>query len=240
MKKFIAGLLFSAVFFSASAQDVRHDTVAVMILQRMSDVIGDLTSVNIELHTAVDVDNYEFGVTKRFGRYEVYLVGPDKMLVHGYGYKGHRGFWYNGETTTYYSFDENNYAIIPSPSSIIQTIDSIHKTYGIDFPAADFFYPTFTQDVLDNFDKLIYLGTEIVDNKECFHILANSKDLNVQFWIANDAFNLPVKFVITYKNKDNKQYESTFTKWELNPDIPVSAFEFLPPPNAAEIILMPQ
>jgi hypothetical protein len=223
-----------------SAQEARKDTIAVMILQRMSDVIGDLTSVNIELSTSVDVEDLEHGVIKKFGRYEVYLVGPDKMLVHGYGYKGHRGFWYNGETTTYYSFDENNFAVIPSPPTIIQTIDSIHYTYGIDFPAADFFYPTFTEDVLNFFDNVIYLGKETVDGEECFHILSSNKEISAQFWISNNAFNFPKKFVLTYKNKNNQQYESTFTKWELNPDIPNSAFEFLPPQQATEIFLVPK
>lgn len=240
MKKIITGLSLMAMFFTSSAQDNRHDTIAVMILQRMSDVIGDLNSVSISLNTSVDVDNYEYGVIKKFGRNEVYLVGPDKMLVHGYGYKGHRGFWYNGETITYYSFDENNYAVIPAPPTIMQTIDSIHHTYGVDFPGADFFYPTFTEDVLDHFDSLIYLGKEMTEGEECFHILADSKDLSAQFWISNDAFNLPKKFVLTYKNKGNQQYESTFTKWELNPDIPNSAFEFLPPPQAVEIFWMPK
>jgi len=246
MKKLLFSLLLSGIFLSVSAQEYENDTiykkdtVAVMILQRMSDVIGDLTSVSFSLSTSNDVDNYEYGVIKQFGRDEVYMVGPDKMLVHAYGYKGHRGYWYNGETITYYSFDENNYAIVPAPDNIIATIDSVHNNYGIDFPAADFFYPTFTADVLDYFDDVIFLGKKMVDSEECFHILATNEDMSAQFWIANDAFNLPKKFVLTYKNKGNKQYESTFSNWNLNPDLPNSVFNFLPPPQAVEIFLMPK
>jgi outer membrane lipoprotein-sorting protein len=36
------------------------------------------------------------------------------------------------------------------------------------------------------------------------------------------------------------QYEATFSKWVLNTEIPNSVFEFLPPPLAAEIIMLPQ
>lgn len=246
MKKLLISLLLSGIFLSVSAQEYekdtiyKKDTVAVMILQRMSDVIGDLTSVSFDLSTSTDVDDYKYGIIKEFGWDQVYMVGPNKMLIHAYGYKGHRGFWYNGETTTYYSFDENNFAVIPSPASIIATIDSIHNTYGIDFPAADFFYPTFTEDVLDYFDNVIFLGKKMVDGQECFHILATNEDTSAQFWVANDAFNLPKRFVLTYKNKNNMQYESTFSNWKLNPDLPNSAFNFLPPPQAAEIILMPK
>jgi len=240
MKKLLIGILFSSLFLGLAAQEEQKDTVAVMILQRMSDVIGDMNSVSFDLTTSIDVDDYKYGMIKQFGRDEVYLVGPDKMLVHEYGYKGHRGFWYNGETITYYSFDENNYAVIPAPDNIIATIDSVHHTYGIIFPAADFFYPTFTADVLDYFDDVIFLGKKIVDGMECFHILATNKDMSAQFWIANDAFNLPHKFILTYKNENNRQYESTFSNWKLNPEIPNSAFNFLPPPQAVEIYLMPK
>jgi hypothetical protein len=49
-----------------------------------------------------------------------------------------------------------------------------------------------------------------------------------------------VKFVILYKNEGNKQYEGTFSNWKLNPEIPVSVFEFMPPPKANRISLMPK
>ena len=219
-----------------AAQEAQKDTVAVIILQRMSDVIGDLTSVSFDLNTSIDVINYEYGIETQFGLDEVYMVGPDKMLVHNYGPKGHRGFWYNAEIFTYYSFDENNYAVIEAPATIIETIDTIHKKYGIIFPAADFFYPTFTEDVLDYFDNVIYLGQKVVDEKNCFHVLATNKDLIAQFWISNDAFSLPKKYMLIYK--DNMQYEATFSNWQLNPEIPPSAFNFLPPPKAQQISIL--
>lgn len=238
MKKIILTLLCSLLIVGMVAQETRKDTVAVMILQKMSDVIGDLNSVSFDLNTSIDVVNYEYGIETRFGHDQVHMVGPDKMLVHAYGPKGHRGFWYNGEVFTYYSFDENNYAEINAPATIIETIDTIHKMYGIQFPAADFFYPTFTQDVLDYFDNVIYLGQKKIDEKDCFHVLATNKDLIAQFWISNDAFNLPKKYILIYKDKENMHYEASFSNWQLNPEIPISAFEFMPPPKATQISIM--
>jgi hypothetical protein len=238
MKKIGIIWLFLMVTIGIAAQQTQKDTVAVMILQHMSDVIGDLNSVSFELITSVDEMKNEYGIETHFGHNEVYMVGPDKMLIHTKGEKGHRGFWYNGETFTFYSFDENNYAIIDAPPTIIETIDTIHKTYDVRFPAADFFYPTFTEDVLDYFDNVIYLGQKVVHGEECFHVLASNDKLNAQFWIANDAFNLPKKFILTYKDKENMQYEATFHNWHVNPEIPISVFEFLPPPKARQISIM--
>ena len=238
MKKILLSLVLSFFILGISAQETQKDTVAVMILQHMSDVIGDLTSVSFDLSTSIDVKNHKYGIETKFGHDQVYMAGPDKMLVHAWGPKGHRGFWYNGTVFTYYSFDENNYADIPAAPTIIETIDTIHEMYGITFPAADFFYPTFTIDILDQFDNIFFLGMKIVEGDECFHILASNDKMIAQFWISNDAFNLPKKFILIYKDKENMQYEATFNNWDLNPDIPPSAFDFLPPPGAQKISIM--
>jgi hypothetical protein len=222
------------------AQAPRIDTAAVMILNRMADVIGSLNSCSFTLKVSFDVADPEFGLVKHMDKDEVYFSGPDKMMIHAYGDKGHRGFWYNGNRLAYYSFDENNYAIIDAPPTTIATIDTVNKAYGIEFPAADFFYPTFVDDILGQFDTLVFIGKNVIDDRECFHILAKNKDLIVQFWIANDAYNLPQKEVIIYKNEANKQYEASFSNWELNAQIPGAIFEFMPPPRAAEITLIPR
>jgi hypothetical protein len=238
-KKFV--LFFSCLIVSlfGSAQTPSVDTVAVMILNRMSNVIGELYSCSYKLSTSVDVKDFRYGTVKQSATDEVYLVGPDKMLVHSYGEKGHRGFWYNGEKLVYYSFDENNYATIAAPPTIIETIDTVNKDYGIEFPAADFFYPTFTDDILAQYDNVVYLGKKQIDSQECFHIMASNKETSIQFWIANDAFNLPKKFIITYKNKENMEYEATFSDFVLNHEIPYSVFEFQPPPMAVSVDILP-
>jgi hypothetical protein len=240
MKNIFVSICFVVLSVGAVAQADKIDTIAVMILDRMSDVIGDLNSVKFTLSSSYDEPDHDFGTVRYTGVSEVCMTGPDKMLIHQKGDKGHRGFWYNSKTVTYYSFDENNYAVVNAPGDIISTIDTINKAYGIDFPAADFFYPTFTDDILEQFGTLAYLGKKSVEGNECFHILAMNDSISVQFWIANDAYNLPVKFLIGYKSNGNIQYEATFSDWQINPVIPVSAYEFLPPPKAARIILLPK
>jgi hypothetical protein len=109
--------------------------------------------------------------------------------------------WYDGKEFAIYDFEERNYGIVLPPSTIIATIDSIHTHYGLDFPAADFFYPAFTDDLIESSDRIEYLGQAIIDGLECFQIIAQSKTMTTQIWIRNDAYNLPVKYVITYNTK---------------------------------------
>lgn len=240
MKKILLSFFMLISLMSAQSQEFRVDTIAVMILDRMASIIGELNSCSFTLHTSIDVTDPDYGVLTKFETDKVYLAGPDKMHVDLNGDKGHRGFWYNGQTIVAYSFEENNFAVIEAPGNIIAMIDTVHENYGIEFPAADFFYPTFTDDMLNLFDNLMFLGKKNVDGRECLHILGTNKDMNVQIWYSSDTYTLPMKFIISYKGKENKQYEATFSNWQLNPVIPASAFEFLPPPGARQVSILPK
>lgn len=238
MKKYLLIFGFFAVV-AVQAQGPRVDTVAVMIIDRMASVIGDLNSCSFTLSTSVDISDPDFGLIKQNEVSEVYMEGPDKLHASFRGDKGHRGFWYNGLMIVTYSFDENNYAVIDAPDNLIDMIDMINKDYAIEVPAADFFYPTFTDDVLAFFDNVIFMGKRLLDGKECWLILASNKEMSAQIWFSADAFTLPQKFVIVYKNEGNRQYEATFSNWQLNPEIPASVFEFLPPPAARQVSILP-
>ncbi|MBD8489029.1 DUF2092 domain-containing protein [Echinicola sp. CAU 1574] len=243
MKRILLFLVFTIPSVSSFAQEQEEDIdpIAVFILDHMASVIGDLESCHYTITTEIDTPSVEVGTEKEHNDSEVYMQGPNKMLVHSKGQYGHRGFYYNGEVFTYYSYSENNYTTVKAPDNILSTIDSMNYYYDVEFPAADFFYPTFTDDLLENFDKLKFLGSKLIDGKDCFHIAASNDSLIVQIWIANDATNLPVKLLIIHKDKENfPQYEATFTHWEINPVIPASIFEFSPPPGARLIAILPK
>jgi hypothetical protein len=233
-------LLILIIPLSVFSQASKVDSLAVRVLDRMSDVIGELNSCSYGLKVSVDKPG-PYGLEKHFSENEVYLKGPDKMLVQSKGENFHKGYWYNGTHMVYYSYNEHNYSVVDAPDNIMKTIDSINTHYGVEFPAADFFYPAFTDDILAEFPTVVFLGNKKIDGKECFHILADNEKLGVQMWISNDALTLPVKLVINYKSTVNgaaRQYEATFFNWEINPDIPNVIFEFNAPPEARQIAIM--
>jgi hypothetical protein len=239
MKSILIGSFLTFLLINVQAQKKQQDTLAILIIDRMSDVIGDLESCSFKLNAAVDEWDPAFGLVKHYTSYEVYMSGQSKMMVNVRGIHGHRQFLYNGDQLAYYSYDENNYGVVKTPGTLVETIDSLHKLYDFDFPAGDFFYPAFTDDLLESCDTLDYLGIENIDGKEYFHIIAVSKDINCQFWISNDAYNLPAKFSITYKSKEGTpQYVAAFTNWEVNPSLPNAMFDFAPPPGASQVRIM--
>jgi hypothetical protein len=248
MKKILMLCLLPATIAGTQAQTLRIDSVAILILDRMSSVIGDLNACSFRLQTSTDVPDNTFfiphegiGLVKHFDQHEVYIDGPDKMLINSNGDKGHRGYWYNGEQIAYYSYTENNFGYVPAPGNVVEAIHEVNERYGIEFPAGDFFFPSFVDDLIQHNQQIIYLGTTRVMGKRCFHIVAAGEEKSTQFWISDDGRTLPVKMVVVYLDQEDRpQYEATFTDWRLNPDLPATLFEFLPPPNARELTIVPR
>ncbi|HXB30469.1 MAG TPA: DUF2092 domain-containing protein [Puia sp.] len=231
---FICGLITGQV----NAQKMNIDTIAVAILDRMAAMIGDLGSCHVTVSSHYDVQSQHLGLVKHEDEEELYMQGPDKLLIRAEGDRGSRSIYYNGKTLTYYSMETNRYAALQLSSPIMEMIDTVNKLYNVDFPAADFFYPSFVDDILSESKNIIYLGMTKVDGKNCFHIAGTTTDKAYQFWVSDDALNLPMKMVIIYTNRNmNPQYEAVLSGWQINPVLPPALFEFMAPPKAGKIKL---
>lgn len=218
------------------AQTIKIDSTAVFILDRMSVILGELKSCIVTIRSNYDVNSQDLGLVKHSEEAHLYMSGPDKLFVGLEGLKGDRHYIYNGKTYSYYSATKNHYAQIDAPSNSIAMIDSLNKNYGVVFPAADFLYPTYVDDILAEANNLELLGMTKIDGKNCFHIAGMTKERTFQFWISDAPIYLPVKFQIAYINKPfNPQFEEYYTDWQINTILPDGIFEFVIPPNAKKI-----
>ncbi|MFT5242763.1 MAG: hypothetical protein ACJA1H_000203 [Glaciecola sp.] len=239
MKKNVLLLPLLLISLFGYAQEVKDiDSTAIFLLDKMANVIGDLEAVSFDLDNSIDKLDANKNIVKHYANSTISFSGPDKLSIRTEGTKGRSGFYYDGSYMSYYNYDENNYITLEAPESTLEMIDEMHTDYDFQFPAADFFYPTFTDDMMEQFTSIKFLGKKIIDDEECYHIMATNKDLNVQIWVSNKTFLLPKRFVIIYKNKSNLQVESTFSNWLLNPNIPDAVFDFLAPPNARLISIL--
>ncbi len=221
-------------------QSQELDTAAILVLDRMSEVIGGLHACSYTLHSSQRVDDPDHGRITVLQKHEVYLTGPDRMHVNTTGEKGHTGYWYDGDQVVYYSFTENNFGFMEAPGTIMETIDEIHHRYGVDLPGSDLFYPEFVDDLIAQSNRIYFLGTAALDGKECFRVVAHGEEQSVQLWIANDATFLPVRLIVIDHLDQGAQYTGTFSGWSLNPDIPNAIYQFMPPPGASQVHIKPR
>ncbi|PBJ11491.1 DUF2092 domain-containing protein [Flavobacterium sp. ACN6] len=237
-KKFLFLMGFVMMTSIIKAQTQRIDSSAVYILNRTTESLQYIKSCSFKAVLTYDIFNESLGLVKHAVHEKVSIKFPDKMKITSTGDKGNRSLLYNGKNLTYYSFDNNTYAVTAAPKSVIETIDEASKKFGIEFPAADFFYETLLEDLKSEQGTLLFLGKTIIDDKECFHIAGKDKNKSFQFWIANDDNYLPMKMVIVYTNdQDKPQYEAVYKDWIINPDFSEYMFEFSAPPKAAKVKL---
>jgi hypothetical protein len=232
---FIAILLvFGACSSSGGNKDGVYDTRAVESLDKMCEVIGKINSCSYTLNTFVVEKDDSGNLTNFTNENDIYMRGPDKMYVGADGTRGEYGYWYNGKTLAFFSYDKNNYDTIDAPSRIIETIDVLHDKYGIDFPASDFFYPTLTDDIMEHFNEVLYFDGIKVDEVPCILITASSGEKNLQLWVE-ESTNLPYKVILAGQLKNKAYYEGTFSNWRINPVLPDILFEFHPPSNSTRV-----
>jgi len=236
-KRIILYSILSALFFVScnSSGDKEYDTRAIESLDKLTETVGDLTSLSYTVDSySVNEDGEE--ITK-FS--DVYLRDSNKMFIKNSGSKGNKSFWYNGEAFSYFLFDKNEYDILDAPDNTLKLIDSINAKYGIYFPAADFLYPTLTDDMITNYDKILFFGDEKIEDIDCISIEASNEEFVVQLWI-NKELNLPSKMVIISKSNENKYYEAVYSNWRINPKLPDVMFEFQAPEGSVRKKFIPK
>ncbi len=234
----IIGLLFSSCSSSTENNNGVYDEAAVENLDKLSEVIGQLNSCSYTLNTFVKEYNDDEEIVEFSNTHDVYMRGPDKMHIYTIGTKGEKSYWYDGSTLAFYSYDKNIYDIVSAPETIIPAIDFLHNKYGIDFPASNFFYPDFTDDILKFFNNVFYLGEVMVDDIDCIAIEASNNDNILTIWIERESA-MPYKMILE-RNKENAGfYEATFTNWRINPTLPDLLFEFEPPAGATKVKIKP-
>lgn len=231
-RKLLIAVFATLFLFSCSTEPKVYDQRAIASFDALSETIGNLESCSYTLNTFVSKKSGE----QYSNENDVYMRGPNKMYIHSIGTKGERSYWYDGKIMGYFNFGNNSFDTVPAPDNIIKTIDGLHKKYGIDFPAADFFYPTFTDDIIDHFDRILFFGDETIDGVECVVSEATSDKFLVHIWIDKNT-NLPHKLVISNVNNPLGYYEAVFSNWRKNPNLPDILFEFKPPENSKRVAL---
>lgn len=240
MKLKLIILLFTVISLCYSAFPEKSysqfDTLAISILDSMSDKISELETCSFKYYSEFDKFSEEFGLITHSEFGEFFLKGPDKLFLEKKGDKGHNKFFYNGNEFLLYSIDKNRYASMPASMTLIEFIDSVSSTYGVEFPGADVFYPDFVDNILDNSDNLVCIGLTLVGERESYHIVGSKEDMTFQFWISSDGKYLPLKMMMDYILKpDIPRYRIVFADWKLDEPFNDDMFEFTPPIDAEKI-----
>ena len=220
-----------SIYSCSSDSDKYLEADAIAALDATTETIGDMTSCSLRIINE-STEIVDGSPDSHVRQSDVYLRGANSLHVYVNADDIRKGLWYNGEELSVFRFDENTYDVTKAPGNTIAMIDSIHSIYGVDFPAADIFYPTLTDAVIANFDSVFYLGKQEVNGILCKGVNATNATLNVWLFV-DDATNLPVQLAIYGQGTRNGEvYISNYQDWQINPALGDDIFKFSPPANA--------
>ena len=238
----IPGLLFSLLLILclSPAKAQVYDSLALQLLDRMSSILGDLKSCSVTVNSTQEEADPDYGRLTRFAHHEIQFSGNNKFFSASYSEKDEAGYWFNGQDVFYYSFKRNHYGRLnANGQTTIEVIDGLHKSYGIDFPAVDYFYPAFTDDLIAQCHRIEFFGLTRIGEQDCYKIAATGPNIVMELWLSRDQVTLPLFMVITDK-KSNLRYSAHYSEWELNPGLPDALFNFSVPPDATPITIVSQ
>ncbi|MBV6480181.1 MAG: hypothetical protein HGGPFJEG_03033 [Ignavibacteria bacterium] len=236
LKKSGVIIIFFIFFTNGANAFAQFDSIAIAILDSMTDGISRLETCNFKIYTEYDIQSDKYGLITHSEIGDVYLKGPDKLFINKKGDKGHKEFFYDGNTFLVYSFDKNQYASTELKLNLIELIDSISRQFNVEFPGADVLYPDFTDNILENSQNLVYLGLTLINDIECYHIVGVQEEFTFQLWITADGNYLPVKISLDYINKpNNPRYRAVYLDWKSDIPLEDSMFVFKVPAGATKI-----
>jgi len=235
--KVIYYAIIASLFIAScnSSDNKEYDTRAVESLDKLTETIGKMEALSYTVQSYIVNDKSE--IISKIS--DVYLKGANKMFIENKSSRGNKSFWYNEDKFAYFLYNKNEYDILDAPDNTLKLIDSINNKYGIYFPAADFLFPTLTDDMMDNYNHILFFGKEKVGDIECTSLEASNEESIVQIWVEKET-NLPHKMVITSKTNKNKYYEAVYTNWRINPKLPDVLFEFQPPSGSIQVKFQPK
>jgi hypothetical protein len=229
---FAAIILASGLVGCSPADGGYYEDEAVKALDLLTENMGELNSCSFTL-TASEETLEEGNWISTNKETDAYINGADQMYFYSVGDNGRRGVWINEGELSLFLFDENQYETRTVPKNLLRTIDSINGNFKFNFPAADFFYPSLTDDLIAFADSLFINDDKTIDGIVYTEVFAKTNEKEIFIWIDSKT-NLPKQLEIYDLGADGieKSYVGSFSNWVEDPKLPSKLFEFSPPENA--------
>ena len=224
----------------SSAPDINQLTTTTDILTKACTFLKNHQSFSVEMDITYD-NVLTTGEKVQYSAYQNVQVNKPNLLRSEYiGDERHTEFYYDGKAFTLYSPQLNFYATQPTETTIDETVTKIEIEYGFTIPLSNLFITNPCTKVLAEGQQYSFIGSNMVNRKNGYHILLIGEERDIQMWISQQEPPLLLKTVITYKNLPaSPQYTAIFSNWNFTDSIPNDTFNFNPPEDASYIEFLP-
>ncbi len=211
------------------------DAYAQSIIKRASEYLADAKGVGFtaEIWEEVPVENGP--VLQSTRTVEVNLRRPDRLRAEIRSARIARTLLYNGKSLTVHDALAGCYGTINTPATIDETLDAA-ADMGIEFPLEDVLMSKPFGDGASKATAGQYLGVEEVLGKRCHHLAFRNESFDWQAWVDEGPLPVLRKAVLHFTKEEGKPaLTALFSNWRMGSNLPLSAYEFTPPPGTHKI-----
>ena len=233
----IVGLLVAGIRPSVAGG---AEKAAAARIEAMANLLAKAQRLGVAVDCTYDVVQ-DSGQKIEFGeRRELTLRRPDRARANVTRRDGsRRGLLFDGTQLTAFDLDEKVYATVQKPGTVDAALAYYTQDLKMRLPLRELFAADFPQQLKDVLGSARLVGTETVGGVATDHVAFRGDTADVQLWIARDGDPLPQRIVITYRLAEGQpQFEADFHGWTFNPDVPDSAFTFVPAAGAEKIPIL--
>ena len=230
-------VLASALMLAASTGAIADESTtnvldpqADALLKKMSDYMGGLKSFSADAFVfdeQVRGDGFKLSVL-RSGSIKVQR--PNKFYIARKGMIRDQEAFFDGSKLVLHAKRLKAALEIPIRGDINAGLNGAAEPSGNELPARDLLSSDAYTPLIDAVEESIYLGTVDIAGVTCRQMAFRTAEVDWQLWVEEGDRPLPCRYTITEKWVTSApQYTVTFVNWQVNEDIPASAFEFSAP-----------
>ncbi len=223
-----------------SQKNQKAPETAEQLLDKVCDVLKGKSSFSVEMDVTYD-DVLDSGSKVQYSAYQtVWVEKPNRLRSQYIGDQRVTNFYYNGELFTLEDIERDLYVTKPAPKTLDEALNQVEARYGITIPMSNLVASDPCADIKANVKKIIFIGNDMVDSEQMYHLLLIGSDRDFQIWVTRDAESLLRKVIITYKTlPGSPQYTAVLSDWNFNPKIAADTFTFKPSKDSIGIDLIP-
>ena len=239
----VALVLLSAALLPrpAFAQSAGVDPQAQQLLKASTTYLGGLRQFSADTSSTVEVvlasgQKLQFDSTVTMA-----VQRPNKLYAKRLGDRVDQVFYYDGKSLTLHNPAQNQYAAVPAPGTLEETLDMAREKLDIVAPAGDLIYSNAFDLLMQEVTEGFVVGKGVVEGVRCDHLAFRAPHVDWQIWIQQGQQPLPRKFVITTRDMLNApQFSVVITRWNVAPKFDASLFVFKPPKDSRKVDFLPQ
>lgn len=217
-------------------QELGVDEQAVTILKNSLDYLSKLNTFSVNVQSSLE-DVMESGHRIDLQFVSTLTVNrPNKLHAERHGSFWNQILYFNGNEITLYNTSKKYFATETINGSIDDMFHFARDEFELQAPASDLIYSNSFSLLMYEVNGAVVIGTEVINNVECDHLLFSRPGVDFQIWVAKNGAPLPYKYVVTDTSTPELLAISlVFEDWNEKPKASEKLFKFNAPKDASQI-----